>query len=156
MSDAENELPTDWITIDARRFGKFDANGEVMYECPLCDYVTGPHSDGSRLANEAKSNHMRDKHGRVLPPAVERDAMEDAMERIASWLLPELEQAQGVAEASAAIKRARVGSVDPRWEGLTADDRAAEAEVLRSLIEIVRAAMAGWRHSAPRTGDTDD
>lgn len=58
----ENDLPQGWLTIDARRFGKFDANGAVMYECPLCDYVTGPHREGGRLANEARWQHMRDKH----------------------------------------------------------------------------------------------
>lgn len=68
-------------------------------------------------------------------------AENDARERIASWLLPELAHAQGVAEASAVIKRAREGRVDPEWEGLTADDMAAEAEVLGSLIETVRAAL---------------
>lgn len=69
-------------------------------------------------------------------------AENDARERIASWLLPELAHAQAVAEASAAIKRAREGRVDPDWEGLTADDKAAETEVLGSLIEVVRAALA--------------
>ena len=69
MPDAENDVPQGWLAIDARRFGKFDASGAVMYECPLCDYVTGPHRDGSRLANEAKRQHMRDKHARPISPA---------------------------------------------------------------------------------------
>jgi hypothetical protein len=52
-----------WASVDARQMGKFDANGEVVYECPLCEYLTGPVHPDSRLANEAMRNHMRDKHG---------------------------------------------------------------------------------------------
>lgn len=56
MADGE------WIVIDARALGFFDANGAVIYGCPGCEYQTGPHRPGSRLANEAMRQHGAAKH----------------------------------------------------------------------------------------------
>ena len=60
---------------------------------------------------------------------------DEARVRAVQHLIAELTEFRDVALAQSAIKRDREGTVDPAWEGPTADDCATEAEVYQYLID---------------------
>jgi hypothetical protein len=64
-----------------------------------------------------------------------------AKARVASLLLRDLRHQRSLSQASVEIKRARHGTVNPEWEGLSYLDKQAEVDYFTALITLIESGL---------------